>query len=558
MRTELRSNYEYGTSRWAVRKAQWRALGLTDEEMLKPKIAVVNSSSELAICFSHLDGVAQVVKDAIRSAGGLPFEVRTTAPSDFIHSAGGGGYILASRDLITNDIEVQVEGAQLDGMICLTSCDKTIPGQLMAAARLNIPTLLVICGYQPSGEYQGEHIDIEEVFLHAAYVAMGRMSADELSEQCETAILGPGVCSGMGTANTMHIVAEALGMALPGHAPVLANSPRMFLNARRAGERIVQMVWEDLTPRQVMTSGAFENAVKAVLGVAGSINSAKHLQATAVEAETDIDVYAMYHEFSREVPVVAAVRPVGDDSIEAFEAAGGARGVMKQLEALLDLDALTVSGTSVRENLEGFEVTNGEVIRPAANPFAQGPGIAIMYGNLAPEGGILKLGTRAQPGMRWEGTALVFDSPLEAMTALREGQVQAGHAVVMRGGGVKGGPGMAGGPSGVVFAIDGLGLTGDVAVVSDGQLSGLVNKGIVIGEISPEGAVGGPIGLVEDGDRIVIDVDARTVDVDVPEDELQARRARFQERLPQANGWLGIYQRTVSSLPHGAVLGRDF
>src|SRR5581483_2339185 len=234
MPRSLRSNFEPGSTRDAVRRAQWKALGLSDTDLLKPKIAVVNSSSELAICFSHLDGVARIVKDAVRAAGGLPFEIRTAAPSDFIISAGAnGGYILASRDLIVNDIEIAVEGAQLDGMVCLSSCDKTPPAHLMAAARFDIPTILVIGGYQPSGCYQGRHVDIEEVFLGSVQAGFGRLSREDLLGMCDHAIGGPGVCAGMGTANSMHIACEALGMTLPGSAPVLANSPKMLEQARR-------------------------------------------------------------------------------------------------------------------------------------------------------------------------------------------------------------------------------------------------------------------------------------------------------------------------------------
>ena len=232
----LRSNFEPGSPREAVRRAQWKALGLSDDDLLKPKIAVVNSSSELAICFSHLDGIAKTVKEAVRDAGGVPFEVRTAAPSDFIISAGAsGGYILASRDLIVNDMEIAIEGAQLDGMICLSSCDKTPPAHLMAAGRFNIPTILVMCGYQPSGHYEGRHVDIEDVFLGSVQAMFGKLSKDTLRGMCDHAIGGPGVCAGMGTANSMHIACEALGMALPGGAPVLANSPKMFDVVRRAG-----------------------------------------------------------------------------------------------------------------------------------------------------------------------------------------------------------------------------------------------------------------------------------------------------------------------------------
>jgi dihydroxy-acid dehydratase len=244
---ELRSNFEQGSVREASRRAMWKALGLTEEDLVKPKIAVVNSSSELAICFRHLDSVAAIVKDAVWSAGGLPFEIRTAAPSDFIVAAGGmGGYILPSRDLIVNDMEIAVEGAQLDGMICLSSCDKTPPAHLMAAGRFNIPTILVVCGYQPSGVYEGEPVDIEDVFVGSVQAAFGKLDQKRLRGMCDNAIRGPGVCSGMATANSMHTVVEALGMALPGSAPIKAMSPPMIDTARRSGRRIVEMVLEDL------------------------------------------------------------------------------------------------------------------------------------------------------------------------------------------------------------------------------------------------------------------------------------------------------------------------
>src|SRR5882757_2877339 len=345
MKKVLRSNFEPGSPREAVRRAQWKALGLSDDDMLKPKIAVVNSSSELAICFSHLDGIAKVVKEAVRDAGGLPFEIRTAAPSDFIISAGAaGGYMLASRDLIVNDMEIAVEGAQLDGMICLSSCDKTPPAHLMAAGRFNIPTIIVIGGYQPSGQYNGKHVDIEDVFLGSVQASYGRLSKDTLREMSNNAIRGPGVCSGMATANSMHVVCEALGMSLPGSAPVLANSPVMIENARRSGRRIVEMVLEDLKPRDILTRGAFHNAVAAVLSVSGSITCIKHLQATAVEAGVDTDIFALFNELGEKVPVLSAVRPNGPDSIEDFEAAGGAHALLKQLAPLLDLGVMTVTG----------------------------------------------------------------------------------------------------------------------------------------------------------------------------------------------------------------------
>jgi dihydroxy-acid dehydratase len=555
MTRTLRSNFPRGSSLWAVRRAQWRALGLTDADMEKPKIAVVNTSSELAICFSHLDRIVPVVKEAIRAAGGLPFEVRTAAPSDFIHSAGRRGtYILPSRDLIVNDIEVQVEGAQLDGMVCLTSCDKTIPGQLMAAARLNIPSLLVICGYQASGAYRGHHMDIEEVFLGAGHHATGRITLDELKEMSEDAIRSPGVCSGMGTANSMHCVCEGLGMSLPGGAPVLAMSPAMLEHARASGQRIVEMVWEDLRPRSIMTRAAFSNAAAVVLALTGSINCIKHLQATAVEAGLDLDVYQLFEDLIPRVPVLCAVRPNGDTSIEELEAGGGARAVLKQLGDLIQGEALTVTGKTVAENLAGYQVPAGSHVRARDAALSMRPGIVIVRGSLAPDGGIVKMGLRWDRPLRVSGRAKTFSAWEQAFEALKAGRIVKGDVVVLRGIGVKGGPGM-GMASRIVFALDGAGLGPDVPVVTDGQLSGLVNKGLVVGEVTPEAAVGGPLGLVEDGDTITIDVEKRTVDLELSAGEMATRSERFIPPAPHPdNSWVNIYERSVQPLARGAAL----
>jgi dihydroxy-acid dehydratase len=557
MTRTLRSNFEPGSPREAVRRAQWKALGLSDDDLLKPKIAVVNSSSELAICFSHLDGIAKVVKEGVREAGGLPFEIRTAAPSDFIVSAGAGGaYMLASRDLIVNDIEIAVEGAQLDGMICLSSCDKTPPAHLMAAGRFNIPTILVICGYQPSGHYDGRHVDIEDVFIGSVQAMFGKLSKDTLRGMCDHAITGPGVCAGMGTANSMHIVSEALGMTLPGAAPVLANSAKMFELARQSARRIVQMVWEDVTPRSILTPGAFHNAAAAVLSISGSINCIKHLQATAVEAGVDVDVFALFNELGRRVPVLAAVAPNGAHTIEQFEAAGGARALLKALDVLLALDARTVTGNTLGETLADARVLDPDVIRPLAQPFSSAASIVVLHGSLAPESAIVKPGARPpELQTRFTGRALVYDGVPEAMAGIQQGELKPGGVLVLRGCGPKGGPAMAGSASRVVFAIYAAGLENDVAFVTDGQLSGLCNKGLTIAEVSPESAAGGPLALVENGDRITVDVDAHTLDLDVPEEELRARRARRGEpALPKASGYLDIYRRTVQPMSTGAVL----
>ncbi|MGX1174941.1 dihydroxy-acid dehydratase [Pseudomonas sp. R151218B TE3479] len=556
MPKKLRSNFPYGSYLWAVRAAQWRALGIDESELEKPKIAIVNSSSNLAICFSHLDGIADVLKQSIRDAGALPFEIRTAAPSDFITGAGAGGaYMLAARDLITNDIEVAVEGAQLDGMICLASCDKTVPGQLMAAARLNIPTLVVVCGYQPSGEYNGKHVDIEDVFISSMHVVTGKLPVEELAGMARNAIKGPGVCSGMGTANSMHLVCEALGMALPGSAPIAANSPQMFDFVRQAGQRIVEMVEEDLKPRDILTPNAFANAVATILAAGGSVNTIKHMQAVAAEGDVEVDVYQLFRDLGNKVPVLVGVRPVGEHSIEQMEAAGGGRGLLKRLEPLLHGDVLTVTGRTLKQNLQGVTVSDDAVIRPLDNPFATQPAIVMLSGNIAPQAGIVKYGIDPNKMRRFEGPAICFERSADAIQALQDGRIQPGHVVVMRGAGVRGGPAMGGGASKVVFAIDGAGLGDHVAMLTDGHLSGLVCKGLVVAEVAPEAAVGGPLALVEDGDIITIDLDHNSLDADVSETDMQARRDRWQPLAPQfGGGWLDIYRHNVSSMERGAVL----
>lgn len=556
---KLRSNFPRGSYLWAVRNAQWQAMGIPEEDCEKPKIAVVNSSSELAACYSHLDQVAAEVKQAIRAAGGVPFEVRTAAPSDFVTGAGArGAYMLAARDLVTNDIEVAVEGAQLDGMVCLTSCDKTVPGQLMAAARLNVPTLLVPCGYQASGEYKGRHVDIEEVFIHSMHALTGHTPVDDVIGMSRCAVRSPGVCSGLGTANSMHIVCEALGLALPGSAPVAALSPKMFDDARAAGERIVDMVWKDLKPRDILSPGAFANAVRAVLAIGGSLNTVKHLQAVATEAGSGVDVYGLFERLGPQTPVLAGIRPIGERFIEEFEAAGGCRALMKQLAPLLDTTALTVTGASVAHNLREVRVVDAEVIRPIERPVAPRPAIVLLRGNLAPEGGLIKTGIAERKTRRFSGPAICFGTSDAALAALKDGSIRPGHVVVMRGAGACGGPAMGGGASRVVFGIDGAGLGDQVAMLTDGHLSGLVCKGLVVAEVAPEAALGGPLALVEDGDTVTIDLDTRRVDLDTSDEVLEQRRARWQAPAPMFDrGWLQIYRRNVGPLSKGAVLVKD-
>lgn len=552
---QLRSNFTPGSTPWAMRRAQWSALGLSDEDLEKPKIAIVNSSSQLASCFSHLDEIVAPLKKAIEDAGGVAFEVRTAAPSDAITSAGAAGqYILPSRDLIASDIEVAVEGALLDGMVCLASCDKTTPGQLMAAGRLNIPTIIVGCGYQPSGMYRGEPVDFEDIFRFAGHVNAGRMTVSELGDMSRCAVTGPGVCAGMGTANSMHLAAEALGMALPGTTPVLALGDKMWSAVAAAGKRIVALVTEGVTPRSILTPAAFANAVTAILSVSGSVNCLKHLQAIATEAGTDVDVYRLFEDLAPKVPLLTDVKPNGDTQITQFDAAGGSLGLLKQLAPLLDLSVMTVAGVTLGEAIAKVTVDDS-VIRPVSAPVATHPAIVVMRGSLAPDGAVLKRTVADDAPLSFRGPAKVVHSREEGVAAAKAGRFQAGDVVVLTGLGLRGSPGM-GLTSALMFAIDGAGLSTSVAVITDGQMSGLVNGGLVVAEVSPEGASGGPLGLVRDGDVISIDVNARTVDLEVSPAELDARRAELPPlRAPAGCGWLSVYARTVAPLGAGATLG---
>ena len=555
MNKPLRSNFVPGSTRWAVRRAQWKALGLSDDDFDKPKIAIVNTSSELSSCFSHLDGITPAIKEAIREAGGVPFEIRTTAPSDFITAAGKGArYILPSRDLVANDIEVAVEGALLDGMVCLASCDKTTPGQLMAAARINIPTIFVICGYQGHGVYKDKEVDIEEVFESVGKVVSGGLSLEDLTGMCDVSVSGPGVCSGMGTANSMHLVCEALGMCLPGNAPVKANSPAMFDYARKAGERIVGMVHEDLKPRDIMTPQAFENAVAMVLAASTSINCVRHLQAVADEAcLADLDMYEIVNRRGESVPLLVAIRPNGNDRVEALEAGGGARGLLKCLQPLLSNGVLTVTGRSLGDELDAYTAVEGSIIRSLEEPLSRQAAMVVMRGSLAPLGALLKLGTGSAHKLHFKGPARVFHTQEDAIDAIGDGRLREGDVAVLRYLGPKGGPGLAY-ASWFVAALEGSPLSERVAVVTDGQLSGL-NRGIACGQVAPEAAEGGPLALVADGDVIEIDVAQRSITLLVDRQELEHRKARLTPWVPNAErGWLSIYQRLAKPIYQGGTL----
>lgn len=552
---QLRSNFTPGTTRWAVRRSQWRAMGISEDDLEKPKVAIVNSSSELSVCYSHLDDLAGQVAEEVRAVGGLPFEIRTVAPSDFVTSAGRSArYILPSRDLIANDIESAVEGAVLDGMVCLASCDKTTPGQLIAAGRLDIPTVVVIGGYQLGGFCNGQQIDIDDVYEAVGGVAAGRITVGDLQQMTEDAIQAPGVCAGLGTANTMHMMCEALGMAMPGSAPVRAGSQQMVQRARAAAGRCVAMIEEDLRPRHIMTPQAFENAVIVDLAISGSVNSARHLQAIAVEAGVDIDIYDLIEKLSPDIPMLAAVRPNGVHRVEDLQAAGGTGAVMKRLAERLHLDTMTVTGTTLESVLADVEICNDEVIRPLDRPYQPSSGLTLFRGSLAPDGALVKVGAIPGDRLTFAGPARVYETEEDAIAAIGGGEMTPGDVVILRGLGPRGGPGTVF-AAGFVAALNGAGLASQVACVTDGELSGL-NRGITIGQVMPEAARGGPLALVENDDRVSIDVIARQVNLEVDAQTLTERQQAWTPPAPPTErSWLTQYWQLVRPLREGGVMG---
>ncbi|GGA60856.1 dihydroxy-acid dehydratase [Pseudoclavibacter endophyticus] len=552
---ELRSQLPPTSALALARRAHYTALGIPRQDWDKPKVAIVNTSSELAACYSHLDEISARLKKHLREVGLLPFEIRTTAPSDFVTSAGRAGrYILPSRDLIVNDIEAAVEGAKLDAMICLSSCDKTTPAHLMAAGRLNIPTIIVPCGYQHSGLAEGREADIEEIFMLASKAAVSGEPTDHLLPLAEDAILGPGVCAGLATANSMHMLAEAIGMTVPGAAPVRALSDKMWEDVRAAATALADLIERDVRPRDIITAGAVRNGVRTMLAVGGSMNTIKHLQAIAIESELDIDVWGLFHALGRSTPLLCSVRPNGPRLTEEFEDAGGAATVLRELLPLLDGDAITASGRTVAENAADAPAADGDVIRPVDDPFGMGPAVTVLKGSLSPGGAVAKRPVPDPGPYVFRGPACVFGTRDEAIEGIASGRLREGDVAVIRGIGVTGAPGL-GLTSAFIFALHARGLADSVALVTDGQFSGLVNQGFTVGEVSPEAAEpGSPLGRVLDGDPIEIDIERGTVDLLVDPAELDLRPDYQPPADRDSAGYLTQYEQLVQPLSCGAVL----
>ncbi|MBS7646442.1 MAG: dihydroxy-acid dehydratase [Candidatus Bathyarchaeia archaeon] len=534
-------------------RAILKCLGLTDGDLEKPLIAVVNSHSEIVPGHMHLRQLAEYVKQGVRSAGGVPFEFNTIAICDgLVMGHIGMHYSLPSRELIADSVEVMIQANQFDGMVLITNCDKITPGMLMAAARLNIPSIVVTGGPMLSGRYRGRIVDVTVIFEAVGEVKAGKLSQDELKMIEDRAFPGCGSCNGMYTANTMACITEALGMSLPGCATALAVSSAKSRIAKESGEKIVELVRRDIKPRDIMTYEAFENAIIVDLALGGSTNTVLHLKAIAKETGVDLPL-RVFDEYSRKIPHLCDMRPSGPHDLQELDEAGGIPALMKELRQFLHLNAVTVTGETVWENIKDATVYNREVIRPIDNPVHVEGGLAILYGNLAPKGAVVKLSAVPRKMLRHSGPAKVYDSEEEAIKAILDGKIVDGDIVVIRYEGPKGGPGMREMLS-PTAAIVGMGLAESVALVTDGRFSG-ATRGLCIGHVSPEAAEGGPIAILEDGDTIEIDVPKRKIDVKLSDDDLKRRFACWKSKPPKISlGYLQRYICLVGSVDEGATL----
>jgi len=529
-------------------------MGLTDEEIDRPLIGIANSFNELIPGHIHLDKITQAVAAGVRLAGGTPLQFGVIGVCDGLAMHHEGmKYSLASRELIADSIEIMAMAHPFDGLVLVANCDKIVPGMLMAALRLNLPALLVSGGPMLAGRFQGRAVDLISVFEGVGAVKAGRLSEAELAELAEAACPGCGSCAGMFTANSMNCLSEAIGLALPGNGTLMAVSAARYRLAKRAGLTIMQLVEKGLTPRQIATRAAFENAIAVDMALGCSTNTVLHVPAIAHEAGIELPL-SLFNEISARTPHLAHLSPSGPHHLEDLDAAGGVPAVLKQLldAGLVAGTPLTCTGKTVAENLAGVTVRDPEVIRPLSRPYHREGGIAILSGNLSPEGAVVKQSAVAPEMLVNEGPARVFDSEEAATQAILGGAIRPGDIVVIRYEGPKGGPGMREMLT-PTSAIAGMGLDKKVALLTDGRFSG-GTRGAAIGHISPEAAEGGPIALVEEGDRIRIDIPGKTLTLLVDETELAARRARWQPPEPKiSHGYLARYARLVSSGSTGAV-----
>ena len=540
----------------APARAMLRAVGMNDGDWDKPQIGVASSWNEITPCNMSLDRLAKRVKDGVHEGGGFPLEFGTISVSDGISMGHEGMHAsLVSREVIADSVETVMFAERFDGSVLLAGCDKSLPGMLMAAARLDLASVFLYAGTTLPGNLDGRDLTIIDVFEGVGACAMGRISREELDAIERHTCPGEGACGGMYTANTMASAAEALGMSLPGSASPPAPDRRRDEYARRSGTAVVELLRQGITARQIMTKEAFENAISVVMALGGSTNAVLHLLAIAHEAGVDLTLQD-FNRIGERVPHLADVKPFGRYVMAEVDRIGGVPVVMKALldAGLLHGDALTVTGRTVAENLAEIAPPDpdGAIIHAISNPIHRSGGLTVLHGSLAPEGAVVK--TAGFDEATFEGTARVFDGEQGAMDAVTSGALQAGDIVVIRYEGPKGGPGMRE-MLAVTGAIKGAGLGKDVLLLTDGRFSG-GTTGLCIGHVAPEAAHGGPIALVEDGDRIRVDISERTLDLLVDEAELDERRRNWKPLPPRyETGVLAKYAKLVGSAAYGAVCG---
>ncbi len=536
----------------AGHRALLHSLGVTREELGKPFIAIANSFSEIVPGHVHLQRLAEAVKAGVRAAGGVPFEFNTIAICDGLAQGHVGMcYSLPSRDLIADSIELVVEAHRFDAVVMLCSCDKVVPGMLMAAARLDLPTIIITGGPMMPGEWRGQKLTLVDVREAIGRVKVGKLTELELEEMELSACPGAGSCAMMATANTMAAVTEALGMSLPGCAMMHATEAAKLRLAEESGKQVVTLLKRRIRPSDIMTPDAFENAIAIDVALGGSTNTVLHLPAIASELGIQIPL-EKFEEVSRRVPYICALKPAGPYTALDLQRAGGIPAVMKRLESLLNLSVLTVTGGTLADNIAGARVLNDEVIRPLSRPIAKEGAIAILQGNLAPNGAVVRQVAVSPKMLKHRGPARVFDGLESALRALLQRRIKRGDVVVIRYEGPKGGPGMREQHM-VTSLLMGMGLGDSVALVTDGRFSGST-RGPCIGHVSPEAAEGGPIAVVRDGDEIEIDIPRRRLELLVPEEELKRRFQGWSPPIKKLKGYLARYAKSVQSADVGAVL----
>lgn len=556
MEDQLRSDWMKNGLRRAPSRALMKAMGMTDEEISRPLIGVANSANEVVPGHMHLNRIAEGVKAGIRMAGGTPMEFCTIGVCDGLAMGHEGmRYSLASREIIADSVEIMAMAHPFDGLILIPNCDKVVPGMLMAAMRINIPTVVISGGPMLTGKHHGSKTDVITVFEAVGRVQSNQMTMEELCDLEDKACPGCGSCAGMFTANSMNCLTEALGMGLPGNGTVPAVHAARIRLAKQAGMKVVELVSKNIRPLDIATVEAFRNAIRVDMALGCSTNTVLHVPAIAHEAGVRIDL-GMFDEISASTPHICSLSPGGPNHLEDLDMAGGVQAVLKRLseKELLNTGVMTVTGESLETNLAASAVTNDEVIRTLETAHSPRGGIAIIHGNLAPDGAVVKQSAVAPEMLSHVGTARVYESEEEAEDSILGGLINPGDIVVIRYEGPRGGPGMRE-MLNPTSALVGMGLDKSVALITDGRFSG-GTKGAAIGHVSPEAAHGGPIALVKEGDKISIDIPAKKVELLISDEEFAKRKAQWKPPESKINtGYLARYASQVSSADRGAILG---